>query len=463
MPHRVAIIGAGFSGTATAINLLRQDSTPALEVVLIEAHARMARGLAYREEDRESLLNVPAGNMGLLDGQAGHFLEYCRKREPGTASGAFMPRHLFGEYLEENLDAAQASSNAVLERVRGTALAVRRRAQGFEVELSDARVLVVDEVVLALGHAPPAVPRALAGLRGHERFVADPWDWSSLVRVDGAQCVAILGTGHTAIDTLLRIERRARTKVFLISRHGLIPNGHRMSAQIPATAGLPEYLGARPATVSSHMGAIREEARRRVEKGGDWRDVLNELRPHTPTIWQRWSQKERRRFLERVRAYWEIHRHRLAPAIHEQVQELIASGLVEVVSGRLGVCFADDKGVSLEVRGGGEGGRIVRAAFLVNCAGPDYDIAQRGSPLTAQLYADGLVGQDALGMGVCVDERYRMIDREGRVVAGLYYVGPMLRAQYFEATAVPELRHHCAALARGLHEALAQQARAKSA
>ncbi|MBS0355165.1 MAG: hypothetical protein JSR83_14855, partial [Proteobacteria bacterium] len=39
---------------------------------------------------------------------------------------------------------------------------------------------------------------------------------------------------------------------------------------------------------------------------------------------------------------------------------------------------------------------------------------------------------------------------DGRKVPGVHYVGPMLRARYWEAIAVPELRRHTLALARHL-------------
>ena len=44
------------------------------------------------------------------------------------------------------------------------------------------------------------------------------------------------------------------------------------------------------------------------------------------------------------------------------------------------------------------------------------------------------------------------IDRDGEGVPGLHYVGPMLRARYWEAIAVPELRRHTQTLARHLLE-----------
>ena len=41
-----------------------------------------------------------------------------------------------------------------------------------------------------------------------------------------------------------------------------------------------------------------------------------------------------------------------------------------------------------------------------------------------------------------------MIDRENRISRRLYAVGPITRGVFWEATAVPDIRLHCEALAR---------------
>lgn len=58
---RVAIVGAGFSGTMLALNLLEQAD---VEVLLIERdRRRMGAGVAYSSSESAHLLNVRAGNM----------------------------------------------------------------------------------------------------------------------------------------------------------------------------------------------------------------------------------------------------------------------------------------------------------------------------------------------------------------------------------------------------------------
>lgn len=62
------------------------------------------------------------------------------------------------------------------------------------------------------------------------------------------------------------------------------------------------------------MRAVLQEVKLRAQAGQDWRDVLNELRPHTKNIWLQWTNVERKRFVRSIRPWWDIHRHRLAPS-----------------------------------------------------------------------------------------------------------------------------------------------------
>jgi uncharacterized NAD(P)/FAD-binding protein YdhS len=52
-----------------------------------------------------------------------------------------------------------------------------------------------------------------------------------------------------------------------------------------------------------------------------------------------------------------------------------------------------------------------------------------------------------------------VIDASGHPADNLFYVGPMLRAMYWEAIAVPELRQHAATLADQLLHDLASAVR----
>src|SRR5216110_987322 len=72
----VAIVGAGFSGTALAIHLLRQHGAAALQVVLIAPAAEVGAGVAYATRDYPYPLNVAAGQMSLDAAYPRDFLDY---------------------------------------------------------------------------------------------------------------------------------------------------------------------------------------------------------------------------------------------------------------------------------------------------------------------------------------------------------------------------------------------------
>ena len=72
-----------------------------------------------------------------------------------------------------------------------------------------------------------------------------------------------------------------------------------------------------------------------------------------------------------------------------------------------------------------------------------------------QLLQDGWLSADPLGLGLQVDAHGPVVGAQGRPTPGLHYVGPLLRARDWEATAVPELRVHALSLAQRLWSAVA--------
>jgi uncharacterized NAD(P)/FAD-binding protein YdhS len=89
---------------------------------------------------------------------------------------------------------------------------------------------------------------------------------------------------------------------------------------------------------------------------------------------------------------------------------------------------------------------------IVNCTGPDYDIRRAKDRLWRNLLQCGLCVPDSLGLGLRTGPNGAVIDADGWPGPHLFYVGPMLRADYWESTAVGELRGHARKLAAVLSE-----------
>ena len=84
---------------------------------------------------------------------------------------------------------------------------------------------------------------------------------------------------------------------------------------------------------------------------------------------------------------------------------------------------------------------------MINCTGPDTDLARVHDPLVQALRRDGLIRPDPLGLGLDTDEDGRLLDAEGRPSERLFLVGPLRKGQLWENTAVPELREEARRMA----------------
>lgn len=454
-PKRVVIIGGGFSGALTAIHLARSCSQNRLRITLVNPTPDIGRGLAYRFDNDNLLLNVPAGNMSALADEPGHFVAYCQRIDPSLSPGSFVSRRLYGQYLQSLWSQTQVAHPGLIELRVDEAAALNRTIgesgeSTWQVALASGEQLIADQVVLALGHQRPRFPSSLDPELGTR--VIDPWNFDDMHRLPKDQSVLIVGTGHTAVDALFCLTQSSRPGPFyLLSRHGLLPHRHRLSTTAPKPQSFPEYLRDVPPTVRAYIRALRQHLKTLPQQGGDWRDAFNELRSHTPQLWQSLPAKEQRRFLRHLQAYWDVHRHRLAPMAAQRLDQLLAKRRAQVIAGRITTLRQLSDGVEVAYRlRGSQQVNTLQVCAIVNCIGPNTDIQRHASPLIAQLLKEGWIVPDTHGLGLRVTPDLQVIDTHQNPVKGLWYVGPLLKAALWEATAVPELRLHAQHLAQTL-------------
>ena len=467
----VAIVGAGFCGTMVAARLLRGITNPRSRIVLLNRpHAEksssgLARGLAYGTSSPDHLLNVPAGRMSAFDNKPDDFLNFLHANQIAAEGVSFVPRFWYGRYLQNILDGAAASSAAgfrVCHQVVSSIQPLGNSAhqQAYRLQFADGNSMTADVVVLALGNLPPANPVIAgndeAGFFDSDRYIRDPWAEGALNAVDLRRPVLLMGTGLTMFDMVVSLRARAPSalRLFALSRRGLWPQPHRPSVAAPAFDQAPPAMLANTGA-RQMLQAVRAHIVVVEKSGGNWRDVVAGLRPLTPQLWQRLPLAEQRRFLRHLKPYWETHRHRAAPAIFKVVADAAASGELVSMAARIEAFVTHTQGVTVRVQTRGDH-RIetLDVGAVINCTGPSSDIS--GDALLAQMAADGLIVADELRQGMLVAADYRLGAETSRTGGALYYVGPLLKARDWEATAVPELRVHAEALANILLKKLAQ-------
>lgn len=443
---RITIVGAGFSGSALASELARQAG-PGVELCLVGVPDSYGRGVAYGEARPEHLLNVRASDLGATPDRPGGFADWLNLTD--RARGSYLPRLLYGEYLHAQLQTAVAGSTAGFSQIRHEAIAVERASAGFRVHLADGSDFVSDRVVLAVGALPPQ-PLAGVGprLAIHPNYLGWPWQDGAIDAIAPDARLLIVGTGLTMADVVVTLQRRGhRGPIVALSRHGLLPRAH---GEYP-----PETIALPPAV----LHALQTHAPRELLRAlrtlspviADWRSLIDALRPHLQSFWHGMPTPQRAAFLRHLRSYWEVARHRIAPQLAQELQALQDSGQLQIRAGRLLRARRGDDAVEALIRErGGNTLRNERYDLLIRATGLDTDVERTTHPLIAHLRESGLVSADPLGLGLKTSDRFEILDAKGGAVRGLFAIGPLLRAQWWEITAVPELRQAARDLATQL-------------
>jgi uncharacterized NAD(P)/FAD-binding protein YdhS len=410
-----------------------------MSAIILEASDRIGRGVAYSTSAPHHLLNVRAEAMSAWCDKPADFADFWQAR--GGSPRDFAPRNLFGGYMEEVL--ADAIATGRIHLIKATVTEAREQGGSWSVTLSDGRMVTGRHLVLATGNepAPTAFP-----LEKSAPLIVDSWS-SQAEEIIGqvgtmAGDILVLGTGLTMIDTVLSLDSAGYSgTIYAVSRRGQVPLEHADFAPAPVSeAELPMSL----------MDLLRWVRGRAKTRG--WRAAVDALRPYSQKLWQQLSNNEKERFLRHCRPYWDAHRHRVAPQVSERVAELRRQKRLRIIAGRV-VAMREERpfGTRVEIARRGAGSEsavepIVRYVF--NCTGALTNINETKNPLLRQLMMNGSIQADELQMGI-------MADPDGRVIphASLWAVGPLIRGQYWETTAVREIRSQVTRMADRISKA----------
>jgi uncharacterized NAD(P)/FAD-binding protein YdhS len=431
----VAVAGGGASGTLAALALVRGGSR--IRVAIVDPSERLGRGVAYSTACPLHVLNVPAGKMSAFPDDPDHFVRWLAARSGETYGPAsFVPRALYGDYLGELAEAARASAPARLRHVAALAIDVRTRADGVRIACSNGETIEADALVVASGNAAPAAwPNVTAAARASGHFFDSAWDAGATLPASAGETVLVLGTGLTAVDAVLGLRHNGhRGPIHMVSRRGLLPHEHRVFDTPPAT--FPEAD-----TVADLIDAVRSGVRDAGSQEGNWRGVIDGVRPRTNALWKALSLEEQRRFVRHALPYWNVHRHRIPPESAKAIAELMASGTLQMVAGRTTEIVAAPNGlaVTVKVRGSKETLRL-EAGRAINCSGPQHDFRKLSNPLIASLLARGSMVPYPLDIGVRVAENGALVDAAGVPSQRLFAIGPARFGTLIETTAIPEIR-----------------------
>ena len=423
---KLVICGNG----ASAVALLHAIAQLQVSLdIFVIGQGEPGEGLAYATRNPSHLLNAPAGQMSIDPDEPNQFVEWLEKRNlwSGSWQGQFVCRSHYGHYLRDVGRRAASSPHLAVTFILGEVISLTRNRACWRVA-HDGGQIDADLVVLATGNDMPSplAPRLGAPLR--PLIVDNPW---KLPNIAHQERVLILGTGLTAVDTVLSLyDGGHRGEVFLASRHGMLPKGH-----VPPRARA-ELAPPFRASVRGLLRALREAADSVASQ--NWQDLMDAMRPHWPEIWRRLPLREKQRFLRHGATIWNLHRHRLPPQVTLRLQRRLDEGAVHILRGRLASSRLSQGRAEISIRNNTQV-TTLEVDRIINCMGPNMDPAKTHNPLIENIVASLQARTSASGVGLDVTDDNRVIGHDGMAHASMFAMGSLTRGQLWEITAMPEI------------------------
>lgn len=439
MLYDVVVVGSGFSAIAVTINLMK-SMPDGRSIAVVGDDVGFGRGTAYRTEFHLHRLNVPAARMSVFCDEPDDFRNWLEANGRVAEAHVFASRGDYGLYLRDRFAALlrERRQGLRVDFIRAKATQCVRQADGgYSFHLTRGEQLDARLVVLCLGLGNADLP--VSASQTSDSIVENPWRLSWLSDVEPHEDICILGSGLTMIDQVLALrEHGHRGHIHVLSRRGLVPLPHATGGHSPTVPQLPEGRA-----ISDILHSLRTQ----VRSGVDWRSVMDGLRPQTQILWQSLNEDQRSRFLRHALAWWNVHRHRLAPPVRQRFEALLQDGIVSVHAGFLKVMDHADERIRMVFRQRGRQDlREITVDRVVNCTGMER-AGLKHSPLLLSMQEDGLLRPDPLGLGIVVDGMAQVCDRSGKAQQGVYAVGALTAGQFWEITAVPDIRVQAKAVA----------------
>ncbi|MFI0846564.1 FAD/NAD(P)-binding protein [Mesorhizobium sp. IMUNJ 23232] len=455
--RHVVILGGGFTGAAVAWHLARQSARPSVTVV--EPRQFLGGGLAYSSEELSHRVNVPAARMSLVPDEPEHFLRWLDRdgeadRDPDSVwrnGDVFPRRRVFGRYVAEQL--TPFVETGAVRHLRDNVREVTRSSDGsgWTVFTSD-QPISADVVVLAMTHPSPDVPAALKPLADAPGFVADVYARNALAAIAPGASVLIVGSGLTSADTVAELDRRGhRGRILAVSRHGLRARGH------PDIRGAPfgDFVSAPAGTALALLESVRSTLAVADAHGVKWHSVFDQLRLQGPVLWTALAPDERTRLVRWLRAFWDVHRFRIAPQVEAVLDRRRATGTFENIAASL--VASSHKGDRLAVSLRRRGQRQIETLqfdAVINTTGPAHGKVLQVNPALRSLADVGLIRVDRHGLGIETGLDNRAVGPDSEPLEGLFVAGPLARGTFGELMGLPEVARHAQAVASEIESRL---------
>lgn len=448
-PRRITIVGGGFSGVSAAVQLVRHSPQP-LAITLIEPRERVGPGLAYATHDPDHRLNGPTWihSIDPVDGE--HFTRWCGQQgvfeadpqavQPNGA--AFVRRAAFGAYLEDMVrtHAHWAPTGSTIRTLQDRATDAWSSDGRITTVTEKGQTLSADLLLLATGNAEPRLQAPFdPALARHPAVIENPLNTARLLAIPRHARVLLVGSGLTSLDVVSTLQRQGHTgHTVVISRRGLQPRAQPLATGVvtPPTGRQnldrlfedpPGFLTQAEPNLRAWVRALRQQIHESAAQGLGWNPPFDALRDSVWQLWPTLPTAQKRRFLRRLRTWYDVHRFRSPPQTESICRAAQAAGRVVYRAARLHSVQPVAGGAGLQVLLKGPRDAQPQTEnfdVVINCTGLDVASRTASNPLLNALVQRGWLQTDDCGIGYAVDAQCCLVGADGQPHPAVRLIGP---------------------------------------
>lgn len=481
---KLAIIGGGPSAVSIMEALAQNpDLCGRIDITVFEAFPRLWHGQPFQPDGDEVLANVPMTGMSLRADDREYGVRWLRDHgyHAYTSESSFPPRWLVGRYLQDCASKAIERLEQSGSRVRVEMLAVsdlESRNDKLWARGKDWQLGPFDHAILCLGSSALQDPYQLAGLPG---YVKDPYPLqASLERIPPGASVAIVGSGLTAVDTVMALRARAhRGSITLVSRTGILPGVRSMPVrheykylnrdqlesiadregqlQLTDVIALLEAelnsvgvdinsLAADIVNISNSIQQLRSDLDRARNGDLGWTLARNGIIGSGKDLWYLLREQDK----AIVKSYHQTLMRQCCPmplSTGERLLEMFNTGQLDLIRKVTSIRGNQHKGSGFEIIAE----RNASADIVIGaCTPAAHEPTPIARPLVNSLIAQGLATLHPLG-GLCVERKTaRLLNEQGASDHRLYVLGGLTSGAYLFTSGIVAIVAHADSIVRDL-------------
>lgn len=484
----IAIVGGGSVGTSVihqlASRILAVEPHGIREVLVFEPKAKIGAGAAYQLDTDSNILNTRAVGMSADAKDASHFFNWVVRNEARWRNAyphvqlsecAFLPRALFGAYLEDTFIDAKAVLQACgiqVKHIRAEICGLAKSGDVYLIETIYGRRYEASQVVLTVGNHEG---NRFQDLKNSKGFFSSPYPCNVLTQsIHPDASVCILGSSLSAIDAAVSLaDAGHRGPISMASRNGRLPSVRgeistslqlsilkrdRISSFIEKRGGalrladiadlLREEISLAQGRemnlneiMTPHFGVSRyldHEVALADTEDRVWQSVIYGLNEAIDLVWHALPEEDRREFDAKYRSTWLAYRVSFPVENARKVQKLLHTDQLKVYGGVSRVTQDAENGkFAIHLTPTGYGMQaVIYSDVVVDATGYVLDISQWQSPLLRNLVDKGLAKQHEFG-GIHADFTSSQVLRaDGEINAGLYALGSVVTGTFFWTNAM---------------------------